>query len=114
MPRFDDPRYITVKALPPAGCVPTDVGGLFGLHCRRPGETLLAAVAEVGAEVKSAHDILLTDLGLEKLWEHMDDDRNGHGGAIVAQLLLMATYRAGLVGYSTEDLVGFLKAIGHA
>src|SRR5262249_1788686 len=100
--RFDDPRYDTIKASPPAGCVPENFDEVFGLQCRRAAPTLLDAVAEVCAEVNATHGILLNDLGLEKLWEFAPDGPNGFGATVTGQLLLMAAHRASLLGYTTE------------
>jgi hypothetical protein len=108
-PHFDDPRYDTIKASPPAGCTPENFDNVFGLQCRRTAPTLLDAVAEVCAEANSAHGILLNDLGLEKLWEFASDGPNGFGATVTAQLLLMAAHRASLLGYTTDDLTRFLN-----
>ncbi|GAA0642718.1 hypothetical protein GCM10010174_76750 [Kutzneria viridogrisea] len=108
-PRFTDPRFEPIKAAPPPGCEPFDCDGLFGLRCTRTADTLLDAVAEVCKEVLDEHGITMTDLGIEKLWEWSTDGRDGFGATIVGQLLLMASYRARLLGYGTEDLVRFLR-----
>jgi hypothetical protein len=110
-PSYDDPRYDTIKADPPAGCVPEDFGGLFGLRCQRVAPTLLDAVAEVCHEVKTKHGLVLSDLGIEKLWEWSADGRDGFGATIVGQLLLMASSRGQLLGYDVEDLVRFLRTV---
>lgn len=111
-PRFDDARYDRLRSAPPAGCVAEDLGGLFGLRCERSAPTLLDAVAEVTAEVRAEHGFQLTDLGVEKVWEWSTDGPDGFGATILAHLLLMASYRAELLGYRTEDLVRFLRAVG--
>ena len=108
-PSFDDSRYDAIKADPPIGCVPEDFGGLFGLRCQRTGPTLLDAVAEVCHEVKIKHGLIMSDLGIEKLWEWSSDGRDGFGATIVGQLLLMASSRGQLLGYDVEDLVRFLR-----
>ncbi|MCK2245411.1 MULTISPECIES: hypothetical protein [unclassified Crossiella] len=113
-PRFDDPCHDAIKASPPVGCTPVEVGGLFGLDCRREAPTLLEAVAAVCAEVTSAHGIALRDLSVEKLWEFSCDGPNGWGATIVGQLLLMAAERGALLGYSIEDLIGFLSTLDSA
>jgi hypothetical protein len=108
-PSFSDPSYDDVKAQPPTGCIPRNVGDMFALRCQRSALTLLEAVADVCAEVRSHHGILLTDLGVEKLWEWSTDGPNGFGATILSQLLLMAAERAAPLGYSIEDLTGFLS-----
>lgn len=110
-PRADDPRYDALRAHPPAGCVPAEVGGLFGLRCQHTAPRLLDAVAAVCAEVAAAHGILLTDLGVEKPWEWSADGLSGFGATLAAQLLLMATHRAHQLGYTTTDLVVFLTTV---
>lgn len=75
---------------------------------------MLDAVAGVCAEVRAGHGFLLTDLGVEKLWEFMGDGTDGYGAMITGQLLLMAVHRAELLGYSTDDLVRFVSAAGLA
>lgn len=107
-PGFTDPVYDSIKARPPAGCVPQDIDGIFSLQCRRSAPTLLNAVADVCREVHTQHGILLTDLGLEKLWEWSSDGPSGFGATVVCQLLLMAAERASTLGYSADDLVDFL------
>lgn len=111
-PSFDEPRYDALKAHPPTGCIPEDFGGLFGLRCSRTGPTLLDAVAEVCREINAAHGILMTDLGVEKLWEWASDGRSGFGATITGQLLLMAVERGTALGYSVEDLARFLRTVG--
>jgi hypothetical protein len=113
-PKYDDPIYDAIKADPPAGCVPEDFGGLFGLRCEREGPTLLDAVAEVCHEVRTRYDLLMTDLGIEKLWEWSPDGRDGFGATIVGQLLLMASSRGQQLGYDIEDLVRFIRTAAAA
>ncbi len=107
---FDDPRFDAIKADPPAGCTVEDVGGMFGLRCHRPGDTLLDAIARTCQEVQSHFNIELTDLGVEKLWEWREDGPNGYGAMIVAQLALMARRRARPLGYGTDAIVDLLLA----
>ncbi|GAA5119702.1 hypothetical protein [Haloechinothrix salitolerans] len=65
----------------------------------------------MASEVAAAHDLLLTDLGVEKLWEWSADGSDGFGATVIAQLLLMATHRAHQLGYTTADLVTFLTTV---
>ncbi|MFI6650794.1 hypothetical protein ACIBI8_24720 [Streptomyces sp. NPDC050529] len=114
-PRVDDPRYDGIRSSPPEGCHVEDVGEYFGLRCERPGVTLLDAVAGVCAEVRAEHGVLMTDLGVEKLWEWSSDGADGWGATIVSQLLLMAAERGPRLGYDVDDLVRFLRtAAGEA
>ncbi|MER6318873.1 hypothetical protein ABT237_34720 [Streptomyces sp. NPDC001581] len=106
---FDDPRYEGLKAGPPEGCVVEDVGGYFGLRCARPGARLLDAVAETCREIRAEHGLLMSDLGIEELWEWSQDGADGWGAEIVGQLLLMAAERGPKLGYGTDDLVRFLR-----
>ncbi|MEU7726712.1 hypothetical protein AB0B78_15935 [Streptomyces sp. NPDC040724] len=106
---FDDPRYEGLKARPPEGCAVEDVGGYFGLSCERPGARLLDAVAETCREIRAEHGLLMSDLGIEKLWEWSQDGTDGWGAEIVGQLLLMAAERGPKLGYGTDDLVRFLR-----
>jgi hypothetical protein len=108
-PGYDDPRYDALKASPPAGCTPADFDGIFGLNCHRQGPTLLAAVADLCNEINTAHGILMTDMGIEKLWEFVADGHDGFGASIVTQLLLMAAERARLLDYTIDDLAEFLR-----
>ncbi|WP_329065158.1 amidase [Streptomyces sp. NBC_01429] len=109
LPDLDDPRYAPVKAAPPPGCSAGRYGDFFCLRCERQGQNLLDAVAPVCAEVRAASGVLMTDLGVEGLWEWKADGRDGHGATVVAQLLLMAAERASLIGYGVDDLVRFLR-----
>ncbi|MCJ1680624.1 hypothetical protein MTF65_25400 [Streptomyces sp. APSN-46.1] len=113
-PQFGDPRYDGLKAEPPEGCVVEDVGGYFGLRCERPGARLLDAVADLCGEIRTEHGLLMTDLGIEKLWEWSSDGTDGWGAEIVGQLLLMAAERGPKLGYSVDDLVRFLRAAAGA
>ncbi|MFJ6757313.1 hypothetical protein ACIQNK_20100 [Streptomyces sp. NPDC091273] len=108
-PGFDDPRYEGLKARPPEGCVVEDVGGYFGLRCERPGARLLDAVAETCRGIRAEHGLLMSDLGIEKLWEWSQDGADGWGAEIVGQLLLMAAERGPKLGYTTDDLARFLR-----
>ncbi|UQX02286.1 hypothetical protein [Streptomyces sp. RerS4] len=109
-PGFEDARYDAIKARPPMGCVVEQVCGYFGLRCERPGARLLDAVAQTCGEIRAGHGLLMTDLGIEKLWEWSADGLDGWGAEIVGQLLLMAAERGPKLGYSTDDLVRFLRA----
>ncbi|MFI5632862.1 hypothetical protein ACIA8E_26475 [Streptomyces sp. NPDC051664] len=114
-PHADDPRYDGIRARPPEGCAVEDLGSYFGLRCERPAATLLEAVADVCAEIRAEHGLLMTDLGIEKLWEWASDGSDGWGAEIVGQLLLMAAERGPKLGYSTDDLERFLRtAAGEA
>ncbi|WP_251015319.1 hypothetical protein [Streptomyces sp. ISL-99] len=86
-----------------------EFGEYFGLRCVRPGTTLLEAVGVVCAEIRAEHGLLMTDLGIEKLWESSSDGTDGWGAEIVGQLLLMAAERGPKLGYSVDDLVRFLR-----
>ncbi|WUC80414.1 amidase [Streptomyces sp. NBC_00536] len=108
-PGFDDPRYDPIRAAPPEGCVVEDIGGYFGLRCERPGVRLLDAVGETCREIRVRYGLLMTDLGIEKLWEWSADGTDGWGAEIVGQLLLMAAERGPKLGYSVDDLVRFLR-----
>ncbi|MEU9165271.1 amidase [Streptomyces sp. NPDC048424] len=108
-PGFDDPRYAGLRAGPPQGCVVEDFGGCLGLRCERPGGRLLDAVAELCAEIRTGHGLLMTGLGIEKLWEWSEDGTDGWGAEIVGQLLLMAAERGPRLGYAVDDLAGFLR-----
>ncbi|MEV0989881.1 hypothetical protein [Streptomyces sp. NPDC049949] len=108
-PGYADPRYDAIKAGPPVGCVPEEVGGYFGLRCERPGERLLDAVGGLCGEIRTGHGLLMTDLGIEKLWEWSADGTDGWGAEIVGQLLLMAAERGPRLGYGVDDLVRFLR-----
>ncbi|MER5933861.1 hypothetical protein [Streptomyces sp. NPDC002054] len=110
-PGFDDPRYAGLKAQPPQGCTVEDIGGYFGLRCERPGARLLDAVADTCREIRAEHGLLMTDLGIEKLWEWSADGTDGWGAEIVGQLLLMAAERGPRLGYSGDDLVQFLRTV---
>ncbi|MET9511016.1 amidase [Streptomyces flavidovirens] len=108
-PRFQDPRYDALRACPPDGCEVREFGEYFSLRCVRPGATLLEAVGVLCAEIRAEHGLLMTDLGIEKLWEWSSDGTDGWGAEIVGQLLLMAAERGPKLGYSVDDLVRFLR-----
>ncbi|MGC5363176.1 amidase [Streptomyces sp. DT24] len=108
-PELDDPRYDGLRTAPPQGCAVDDAGSWFGLSCERSGTTLLDAVAEVCAEIRAEHGMLMNDLGIEKLWEWSGGGTDGWGAEIVGQLLLMAAERGPKLGYSVDDLVRFLR-----
>ncbi|MFF4103290.1 hypothetical protein [Streptomyces sp. NPDC001903] len=107
--RFEDARYDGLKKEPPQGCEVEEIGGRFGLRCERPGARLLEAVAELCGEVRAGHGLLMTDLGIERLWEWSADGTDGWGAEIVGQLLLMAAERGPRLGYGVDDLVRFLR-----
>lgn len=109
---YTDSVYDDIKANPPSGCEPEDMGGRFSLHCQRTDRNLLEAVAQVCDEVRRLHGIALDDLAVEKVWEFVEDGRNGYGATIVGQLLLMAIARAKLLGYDVENLVEFVRTAG--
>ncbi|MCX5198696.1 amidase [Streptomyces sp. NBC_00249] len=108
-PGFDDPRYAGLRASPPRGCAVEDLGGCLGLRCERPGGRLLDAVAELCAEIRGAHGLLMTGLGVDRLWEWAEDGSDGWGAEIVGQLLLMAAERGPKLGYGAADLARFLR-----
>ncbi|MFE7649051.1 hypothetical protein [Streptomyces phaeoluteigriseus] len=54
----------------------------------------------------------MNSLGVEKPQEWLGDDRDGHPGKTVAQLMLMAAHRARLLGYGRRDLVRLIDATG--
>lgn len=108
-PVAEAPSYERIEARPPKGCVVEYFGGYFGLRCERPGARLLDAVAETCREVRTEHGLLMSDLGIEKLWEWSQDGTDGWGAEIVGQLLLMAAERGPKLGYEIEDLVRFLR-----
>ncbi|MFF4425252.1 hypothetical protein ACFY04_31515 [Streptomyces sp. NPDC001549] len=108
-PVGESPSYERIEARPPQGCVVEYVGGYFGLRCERPGARLLDAVAETCREVRTEHGLLMSDLGIEKLWEWSEDGTDGWGAEIVGQLLLMAAERGPKLGYGVDDLVRFLR-----
>ncbi|MFD3542138.1 amidase [Streptomyces sp. NPDC058662] len=109
-PGFDDPRYEGLRASPPRGCAVEDLGGCLGLRCERPGGRLLDAVAELCAEVRTGHGLLMTGLGVDRLWEWSADGTDGWGAEIVGQLLLMAAERGPKLGYGVADLADFLRS----
>lgn len=113
-PGFGDARYDRLKARPPQGCAPEEIGGYFGLRCERPGARLLDAVADTCAEIRSGYGLLMTDLGIEKLWEWSADGPDGWGAETVGQLLLMAAERGPELGYGVDDLVRFLRTAAGA
>ncbi|QES58962.1 amidase [Streptomyces venezuelae] len=108
-PVGEQPSYERIEARPPQGCVVDYVGGYFGLRCERPGVRLLDAVAETCREIRTEHGLLMSDLGIEKLWEWSEDGTDGWGAEIVGQLLLMAAERGPKLGYGVDDLVWFLR-----
>ncbi|KPI04747.1 hypothetical protein OV450_4115 [Actinobacteria bacterium OV450] len=108
-PGHADPRYDAIKARPPRGCVPEELVGCFALRCERPGARLLDAVGELCGEVRTGYGLLMTDLGIEELWEWASDGTDGWGAEIVGQLLLMAAERGPRLGYGVDDLVRFLR-----
>jgi hypothetical protein len=101
-------RVAALAAGPPPGCQFADFSGMPGLRCVRPGPSRLAAVAALVAELRDGHGVEADDLGVEKLWEWGGSRESRE--RMVAQLLLMATHRARLVGLPAEDLVAFVRA----
>ncbi|AKJ09501.1 hypothetical protein ABB07_05530 [Streptomyces incarnatus] len=108
---FDDERYASLRAQPPAGCEPADWDG-FALTCERSGATLLDAVTRTVAEIRREHGLVMTGMGIEKPEEWLGGDKNGHGAQTVGHLLLMAAHRGSLLGYRRKDLVRLLDATG--
>ncbi|MFE9025301.1 hypothetical protein ACFYOA_03370 [Streptomyces iakyrus] len=109
---FEDERYAGLRARPPEGCVPADRGCL-ALECRRPGKTLLDAVAGTVAEVRTEHGLVMNSLGVDKPEEWYDaDTKNGYAAHIVAHLVLMAADRARRLGYGRKEVVRLLDATG--
>jgi hypothetical protein len=100
-------RVAALAAAPPDGCRFTDVDGVPGLRCVRPGPGRLAAVAALVAQLRDEYGVEADDLGFERLWEWAGSREERE--RMVAQLLLMATHRARLVGLSTDDLMGFVR-----
>ncbi|WP_225726167.1 MULTISPECIES: hypothetical protein [unclassified Nocardia] len=107
--KFDDARFDGIKAAPPSGCQVEDAGGYFALECERQAPTLLDAVAELCAEIRADHGLMMSDLGVEKVEEWCSDGLDGWGAKILGQLLLMAIERAPLLGYRIDDLIDFLR-----
>ncbi|GGV54010.1 hypothetical protein GCM10010277_52400 [Streptomyces longisporoflavus] len=66
-------------------------------------------MGELCAEIRAEHGLLMTDPGIEKLWEWSSDGTDGWGAEIVGQLLLMAAERGPKLGYDVDDLVRFLR-----
>ncbi|MEU2268944.1 hypothetical protein ABZ568_21535 [Streptomyces olindensis] len=60
---FQHERYASLRADPPAGCVPTD-WNCFALECEGPGATLLAAVTDTVAEIRREHGLMMNSLGI--------------------------------------------------
>ncbi|MEU2022642.1 amidase [Streptomyces sp. NPDC016469] len=108
-PRPDCPEYEAIRAAPPQGCRVEEFGAYCGLVCERRGATLLDAVAGVCAEIRTGHGLLMTDPGIEKLWEWSSDGTDGWGADVVGQLLRMAAEQGPERGYKIEDLVRFLR-----
>ncbi|MFF2660116.1 amidase [Kitasatospora sp. NPDC058032] len=97
----------------PAGCA-VRADGPFFLECEQRAETLLEAVGQVVGAVRASDGLFLNDLGVEKLEEWSADGLNGFGAETVAQLLLLAVYRAELLGYTADDLVRFIRSVTSA
>ncbi|WP_395758242.1 hypothetical protein OIE82_04775 [Streptomyces althioticus] len=113
---FGDERYAGLRASPPEGCVPVD-RGCFALECRRPGRTLLDAVAGTVAEIRRAHGVVMNAVrtdGRAGEWPGVDADRAEGGDAAegVAHLVLTAAHRSRRLGYGRKDLVRLLDATG--
>ncbi|HEY3870178.1 MAG TPA: hypothetical protein VGM10_17570 [Actinocrinis sp.] len=110
--------YVAIAANPPEGCrpafAPTDQVDRrdhpFMLLCERGAPDFRTAVAGVCAEVRERHGILMNDLGIRHLWEWYDTEtEDGYGAASVLTLALVALDRATVLGWSTEDFVGFVR-----
>ncbi|MFJ8163544.1 hypothetical protein ACIRBY_21835 [Streptomyces sp. NPDC096136] len=113
-PAPDDPCYAALRARPPGGCVPEEADGCFALRCERPGARLLDAVAATCAEIRDGYGLLMADLALARPEEWSADGSDGWGAEAVGQLLLMAAERGPKLGYSVEDLAGFLRVAAGA
>jgi hypothetical protein len=101
-----DEAVAALRAQPPADCTFEMFGESPGLWVQRDGPVLDAAAAVCG-EVRAQHGIVLSDAGVEKLWEWSADA--DWSQQIISQLLLMAVQRAEWTGLTVEDLVGFLR-----
>jgi hypothetical protein len=102
-------RVAALAAGPPAGCRFVDFDGMPGLQCVRTGSSRLAAVAELVAQLRDGYGMDADDLGFEKLWEWAGPRESRE--RMVAQLLLMATRRARLVGLPADDVVRFVRTV---
>ncbi|MEC3920193.1 hypothetical protein [Nocardia sp. CDC160] len=112
--RPDDPRYDAIKVNPPQGCTIGDFIYSFGLECVRPGTDLLDAISSTCSEIRETYGHFLADVGVEKVEEWSSDGRNGWGAKILAQLLLMAVERAHALGYTTDELMEFIRRVDGA
>jgi hypothetical protein len=101
-------RVAALAVGPPAGCRFADFDGMPGLRCVRSGPNRLVAVAALVAQLRDEYGIDADDLGFEKLWEWAGN--RDLREQMIAQLLLMATRRARLLGLPTGELVGFVRA----
>lgn len=110
---FGDERYTGLRARPPEGCVPVD-RGCFALECRRPGSTLLDAVAGTVAEIRRAHGVVMNAVRADgRPGEWPDIDAGGEDAAeAVAHLVLTAAHRSRRLGYGRKELVRLLDATG--
>jgi hypothetical protein len=100
-------RVAALAAAPPEGCRFADIDGMPGLWCVRAGPSRLAAVATLVVQLRDEYGIEADDLGFEQLWEWAGTLEQRE--RMVAQLLLMATRRASLLGLSADDLVAFVR-----
>lgn len=71
-------------------------------------------MAPLCGEIRAGYGLLMTGLGIEKLWEWSQDGPDGWGAEIVGQLLLMAAERGPKLGYDVEDLVAYLRTAAGA
>lgn len=108
---FGDPLYAEIKARPPEGCVVENFDGIFGLACVREAGTIVAAVAELVAEIYDRYGLLMDSLGVEKPHEWFGDDAEGYSGIITAHLLLAAAARMTQLGFTHEDVTSFFTKV---
>ncbi|WP_200301149.1 hypothetical protein [Streptomyces adelaidensis] len=69
-------------------------------------------MADTGAEIRRDHGLIMTSLGMEKSDKWLDIDKNGHGGEVLAHLLLgPPSVRLGSDA-AVRDLVRLFDAAG--
>lgn len=103
-----DPAFDTAHHTYPAGCIPTELGGRFALICDRPGRNLLHAIGATVAEILHLYGlpmITAISLGLPDIPRNTDPDE------VLAALLLLAVWRGTALGYSMDELAGFLERV---